>query len=99
LGRGDAPRPSNATPHQPDEAATARVGSRRAKHGDALAWLGDVILKARNTAGRTQTAAKEHKTDRRTQGSHHSESWKVSELGLEWVRQGIEGACKIKHWV
>jgi hypothetical protein len=83
LGRGDAmgllraPRPSNATPHQPDEAATPRVGSRRTKLRHVLAWLGDVMLRARNAAGRTQTAAKDHKTDRRlhTESLGRCQSW------------------------
>jgi hypothetical protein len=27
---------------------------------------------------------------------HTAKAWKVSELGSEWVRQGIEGLSKIK---
>ena len=57
------------------------LGRAVRKHRDALAWLGDVILKARNAAGRTQTAAKEHKTDRRTQG--------CTPRVLEGVRAGV----------
>jgi hypothetical protein len=60
-----------------------------AERWDALAWLGGMILKA--AALQVSGGRVTRRIDR-----FILEAWKVSELGLEWICQAVEGSQKLK---